>query len=407
MIYNAVQSSHGSRVVFLVVLLMCGCLVWTGCGRKDDHSSAGGADAHGLVRSQDSNSQGIPRSTLTSPDGGVHRGDLGRAGSYNASGPNRFQHRKHLFTGTGRALGSPAVFGGMAFFGTTAGFFYAVNAETGAEKWRFLAGAIASSPGVAGDYVYFGADDGHLYAMNASTGKEVWRFKTRGRVQGAPVVYKGAVYFGSMDGFLYALDADTGALMWKAGLGAGHVEPAIADGRIFARSGEFLVALDVETGRVLWTVATGGCCQGIAVVSGTVLTLTGRSLHAFEAETGQVKWTFEAEEEVRSTAPIATADGIVFFPDGKGNLYAVYIDTGGTYWTKETDGSGIYLLSVAGGTLYYVTSKRDLRAMNFRFPQEVWRSEVGDVHAGPVASGRSVYLLLNGINESGLAAFNE
>lgn len=386
--------------------MIYGCIVLLSCSRKDDHSSTGGVERTGLDQSGGI-TPGLPRSALTSPDGSVYRSDLGRTGFYKDSSVSRLRRGRPIFRGSGRAEGSLAVFQGTIFYGTITGFFYAIDVETGAEKWRFLAGRIESSPGVAGDYVYFGTSDGHLYSLNASTGKEVWRFKTRGEVRGAPVAYRGIVYATSRDGHLYALDAETGDLIWKAHLGVGGDELAISDGRIFLRSGEFLVAVDTETGRILWVIATEGFCHGIVATSGTVLAMAGRNLHAFEAETGQSKWTFEAEEGIRSTAPIAMAEGVVFFPDEKGNMYAVYADTGRAYWVKRTDGSVVYLLSVAGGNVYYVTTMRDLRTLNFRFPQDVQRIEVGNIHAGPIVSGNSVYLLANGTGESGIGVFSE
>jgi len=54
-----------------------------------------------------------------------------------------------------------------------------------------------SSPAVAGGVVYVGSLDNWLYALDAETGQEKWRFKTDGEVYSSPAVAGGMVYVGS------------------------------------------------------------------------------------------------------------------------------------------------------------------------------------------------------------------
>jgi len=90
--------------------------------------------------------------------------------------------------------------------------------------WRFkTAGRIRATPAIADGVVYVGSMDGHLYAVDAQSGTEKWKFKTAGNkyfplgeVQSSPAVGDGMVYFGSRDGALYAIDTAKGALRWKA-----------------------------------------------------------------------------------------------------------------------------------------------------------------------------------------------
>jgi len=53
--------------------------------------------------------------------------------------------------------------------------------------------------------VYFGSNDNHLYAVDANTGEEKWKFETGDSVS-SPAVLDGVVYFGSQDNHLYAVD---------------------------------------------------------------------------------------------------------------------------------------------------------------------------------------------------------
>ncbi len=62
-----------------------------------------------------------------------------------------------------------------------------------------------SSPAVAGGVVYFGSYDQHLYAVDIHTGEEKWRFQTADWVNSSPTVADNTVYFGSDDGNLYGV----------------------------------------------------------------------------------------------------------------------------------------------------------------------------------------------------------
>jgi outer membrane protein assembly factor BamB len=50
--------------------------------------------------------------------------------------------------------------------------------------------------------VYFGSSDGNLYALDAQSGKEKWKFKTHGIIHTSPALHEGTLYFGSWDTFL-------------------------------------------------------------------------------------------------------------------------------------------------------------------------------------------------------------
>jgi len=101
---------------------------------------------------------------------------------------------------------SPAVSNGVVYVGSKNKNLYAIDAVTGAEKWRFATGSgVSSSPAVVNDVVYVGSQDHNLYAIDAVTGAEKWRFATGGSVYSSPAVSHGVVYVGSVDGNLYAV----------------------------------------------------------------------------------------------------------------------------------------------------------------------------------------------------------
>jgi len=173
--------------------------------------------------------------------------------------------------------------GGFVYFGSSADAqVYALDAATGAVRWRFpTEGPVRCAPTVADGRVYVGSDDGRVYCLDGTDGTVLWTFEaapTREMVLGngrmislwpvrtgvlvdAGVAYFGAGVFPAEGLFLYALDAATGALLWKndtysRGGGSG-ISPQgcllASEDRLFVPSGRAMpAAFDRHTGRFLF-----------------------------------------------------------------------------------------------------------------------------------------------------------
>lgn len=130
----------------------------------------------------------------------------------------------------------PVVSGGLVFFGSSSDCtVYALDAETGREKWTYITdGPIRFAPAVWRDRLFVVGDDGHLYCLAARDGELLWkkrggpnqemvlgndRLISRWPARGGPVVQDGVVYFGAglwpSEGiYVYAVDASTGKTLW-------------------------------------------------------------------------------------------------------------------------------------------------------------------------------------------------
>lgn len=112
------------------------------------------------------------------------------------------------------------------------------------ERWRFApedreSQGIIASPAVAGGVHYLGDSDGLFYARDAGTDDELWRFEAGDGIVSSPVVLADRVYFGSRDGGLYALNRADGSLVWRLDLGAAiELPPAYAGGRLYVRTAD-------------------------------------------------------------------------------------------------------------------------------------------------------------------------
>jgi outer membrane protein assembly factor BamB/regulation of enolase protein 1 (concanavalin A-like superfamily) len=101
-------------------------------------------------------------------------------------------------------------------------------AATLGKLWSFhTGGPVATTPTVAGGVAYFGSWDGYEYAVDAATGALKWRTYL-GVLTANPIcippklglsspatVLDGVVYVGGGDAYWYALDATSGAVLWR------------------------------------------------------------------------------------------------------------------------------------------------------------------------------------------------
>lgn len=121
------------------------------------------------------------------------------------------------FTGARDAVvASVAVSDGYAVFGSRDGACYALDATSGALRWRTALGSpILSSPAIAGGCVFFGSDDGTFNCLRLKDGAKRWSVDTSGdvmvfvtdaRILSSPAVTDGAVVFGSSNGHVYCLE---------------------------------------------------------------------------------------------------------------------------------------------------------------------------------------------------------
>ncbi len=223
--------------------------------------------------------------------------------------------------------------------------------------WKFKAEPTSFSFALSDGLLYFGADT-LFYAVEAASGQERWRFEVEGGVLfSSPAVAEGRVYFGTIAGRIYALDALTGRQRWHRDVEAAREDegapvyssPVVAGGVLYVASLADLYALDAETGQEKWCFRykdfekerpeEGKFFEGMlaspVVVGETVFasTLEGHLL-ALHALTGQEKWRRRRSEGFFST--LATADDVLFADAAEGRaIYAFSALTGQEKWRFE------------------------------------------------------------------------
>jgi outer membrane protein assembly factor BamB len=324
-------------------------------------------------------------------------------------------------TGIGEVETSSVADGPTVYFGSLDDRVYAVDAESGDEKWRFTAaGFVESSPTVVNGTVYiggngdpqFGGEGSGLYALDAETGEKEWLYNTSGNVNSPPTVVNGTAYIASgetpeEDGALHAVDAESGEPEWKfrdgkEDFGVCCVEPAasVVDGTVYIVVGKTVYALDAETGSVVWTFdyddSGGTVADSLTIKDGTVYTTRSESMYAFDASTGGVEWVSEISSGWLDSSP-TVVNGTIYVGSGtfgESALYAVNADTGETEWEfTEPTGNVESSPTFSDGTVYFGTGPfsddPSLYAVDSSTGEKVWRfnETSGNVQSPTVKDG--------------------
>lgn len=324
--------------------------------------------------------------------------------------------------------GSPSVVGGIVFVGSHDGRFYAIDAQSGTEQWRFETGFLAehsefltnsatffqpsarvvdstvyvgywrrsneggvvaldvstgktrwsvnfdsfikSSPSVDNDGVYVGSGDGVLYRLNRSTGTEEWRYQADGRIDSSPIVVDGTVFVGSHDGNLYAIDAASGNLLWNL-LTQRPItgSPTVANGTVFIGSWDFsLSAVDTETGRLRWRTELGWEIYSTPTVDDeTIFVGVTKEDHnggVYALDASTGDIQWRFLTEATIESSPTVVEDTVFIGGADNTIYALDRDDGSQRWAFETEGEITSSPIVVDGIVFVGSSNGNIYALD-------------------------------------------
>jgi outer membrane protein assembly factor BamB len=276
---------------------------------------------------------------------------------------------------------SPIVAGDMVYF-VSKDRVYAVRSDSGELVWKSPSGdqpgttQYRSTPVLANGTLFVGNSDGGMYALDARTGAQKWKFVTGSTVRSHPLVLGNVLYFGSDDDYFYAINATTAELLWKihatddvatAATLAGDSDELI----YFASTDGHLYAVNRTTGRRKWSARTVGASGTNSPVAfqNRIFLAAGSQIFSFRSRTGSVDslipTTLAPESDITCT-PVFTDDPsgdpsrpVVMFGDRSGNFYC-YQQTRLIWkplWKQKLDGS-ITAMPVQAGNLVFVGAAR-------------------------------------------------
>ncbi len=271
-------------------------------------------------------------------------------------------------------LSSPVVSGGAVYFGSGDGNIYALDAATGALKWKFHTGDVVhASPAIADGKLYIGSWDSSFYALDAATGNELWRFKTgedpdihnQVGIQSSATVANGIVYFGCRDSNFYALDAATGAKRWTFNNKGSWVivSPVVHAGRVYFATSDtaLLYTLDAQTGTPVDSLKFHWPIFASPSIAGDTLYLAGQDgiLVAIDLTTRKPAWTFPSDDSKQNLAALSKPDGApnyeaVFTSNFYDDLLTGFskLHTVGTLLSSPVISGNVVYIGSADGNLY-------------------------------------------------------
>ena len=255
-------------------------------------------------------------------------------------------------------------------------YFYGINASGGSVLWTFefssLVVGIAGEPATDGEFFYFGTDAGYFYALDKDgfadgndgyqgetnttlrDGDVVWVYNATRPVDGSPTVAGGVVLFGDRGGYLHCLNRLTGEPLWVKKVGDMiSAAPAVYQGKVYTLTmslyyiggfpyrGTKLAALRLTDGTEIWNYTRTKPPEGSApVTNGRYITFGLADSKLYLINATDIRLTEENREiwRIDLGAPVRTVPAV---SDGR-----IAVATNGS----------VYMLGVPEIYLYQVTS---------------------------------------------------
>ncbi|MBV8148073.1 MAG: PQQ-binding-like beta-propeller repeat protein [Candidatus Eremiobacteraeota bacterium] len=259
----------------------------------------------------------------------------------------RTGNRLWSFALTGTGMPMPALVGNHLLHVDGSGVFLALDVRSGTYLWRRLLYSNASMTNilVSGGLAYFGGRFLNvIYALRSDDGHVEWShpFPQRdGAFDDCPLATDGQQIFGMYATprtpdpkvfvvagvvarqHVYALDAKTGRLRWDSALAVTGPEPTYNESAIPLYAGglvydgspvaPIVTALDARNGRPRWSLHVSGPVKGGLVVRDGVLYFgdLGGKLWAVDAKTGRVIGSLQTDLRFNVGSPIILNDSLV------------------------------------------------------------------------------------------------
>lgn len=253
--------------------------------------------------------------------------------------------------------------------------FVAYNRESGEETWRSTITGPCSPPVTFGNRVYCAGDK--LFAFDADTGRSIWMYEPPESLQLVTSTADAErVYVGTPSQAL-AVDSRTGILLWSKAFENDEWSNIVMRSVTLSPEGDLLIAFQAEfvrfvvfsvavivavdptSGQERWRYVDGDRTTdkdigGLTIWEDLMLYsgATGKEAVAVSRTTRQVVWRSPfAANAFSSLRPPLVEDGVAYFTDTQGNVFAVDARTGRQRWrTKRPYG---YLNHEVCGSIVY------------------------------------------------------
>ena len=291
--------------------------------------------------------------------------------------------------GAGDVGGGVAYADGQVFVTNNFGEVLALDAATGAVKWRrSLAGPTRAAPTIGGGRVFAVTADNQLNTLDAKDGRIEWTHAGLSEVTGllgaaSPAFDGDIVVVPYTSGELYALRADNGRVLWSdtlapirrvdaiSALADIRADPVIDRDRVVAigNSGR-MVAIDLRSGGRAWEDLIGGWTMPWVAGDFVFVLSSEDQIVCVTRRDGRVRWVVQLDrwqdpekkkDPILWVGPVLAGDKLVI-ANTDAKLVTISPKDGTVLSTLDTDDPVSVPPVVANGTLYVLTDAGDLLA---------------------------------------------
>jgi outer membrane protein assembly factor BamB len=333
------------------------------------------------------------RAAPAGDDWPVFRGDPEQTGVSAARLPDKLEVQWKFEAGDS-IEGTPAVRGGVVYFGSLDEHLYAVDLAKGAPKWKVKAGPIKAPVGVKDGRVYVGNFDGLFQCFEAADGKKVWDFEAGGEITSGANFTADSVLFASHDETLYCLDK-AGKPRWKyKAQGQIYGTPSLAGKFTFvAGCDSSLHVIDLADGKEKAAVDLGSQSGATPAVVGDHLYVgnMGNNFLAVDWKKAQVEWSFRAERRAEAFYSSAAVSGdLVVVGSRDKRVHALKRKDGTEAWSFATGGRVDSSPVIDGGRVYVGSMDGKLYVLDLATGKQLQKVELDSPIVGSpaVAGGR-------------------
>jgi len=329
---------------------------------------------------------------------------------------------------SGMVYASPVISDGVVYIGSMDSIFYALDAESGQEKWRFHSGnTIQSSAATYKNLVFFESGNS-LFALT-TRGKLKWSLDLcEGEINNqmdpwdfhhsSPSVHNGIVYIGTEQGILLGLDAKTGEQILRSQTLSEYAirtTPVVSGDLVMYGDWDgVFYASRISNGSLAWKYDTKvdgtfpwvNAIHGTPLVSDSHVFFAGRScrLYSLDIRTGKKNWHYSSPSDQWLLGGPKIAEGVVYQGSSDQYLFhAIDASSGDLHWTAGMDGRTWGSAIVKGDRVYlgansfFMINTSDGKILEqYQFPQVHEEKKYGD-YTDRTANFHSSPLLYQGM----------
>lgn len=287
---------------------------------------------------------------------------------------------------------------GIVFVTTGRGMVYALDARSGAEKWkREMKIPVRSSPVAHDGKLFLITSDNKLFALSVSDGTTLWNhagFNETATIYGSPsAVVKGNVVVAPFSsGELHAVSASDGSDIWSDSLTSisGRsssiialndidATPVIDNGVVYAASHDgVLAAIELSGGKRIWAQDISSIETPWVAGDFLFILTTANELVAINKSNGKIRWVSELPsrgdpliswggdkrgEKISWSGPVM-AGGKLILSGSHGKAVFVSPENGSVVDSFDIPSNSFLPPVIAGKTLYILSNDANLMAIN-------------------------------------------